>query len=321
MSQFTRSKSYSANLKQEWREWETAGGTPSSPAGNHTNSEYFRHQTFTSSSSYQYVSNSMPEMAQENASGPVPFPFAMPSAPTPSGQNANPLYSPGFSASERESITRDCKRFEIMAHMIAGIPLGTTYGGHQNTIVSGGVSGAAQAEGTTTCDYQFTAARVAMGGSPSGTFPGKGCETDHGAPRYAFTVHPATSEEFYLRVHEDTATQVNWISPKAVEAYNLEAHDAIRTAGFADFTGEMYVPKKKVKITWTGKPDKSVESEFFVGPENSPFELLVGSRFIQEIGHAHKVFLDEPAGQKGTALIMTQKRLNVEIRAPVHAAG
>lgn len=55
---------------------------------------------------------------------------------------------------------------------------------------------------------------------------------------------------------------------------------------------------------------KTKSTEFYVADENAPFDLLVGSRFIRNVGHAHAVFLDEPLLQE-TALVMFQKKLTV----------
>lgn len=107
---------------------------------------------------------------------------------------------------------------------------------------------------------------------------------------------------------EDTGTNVNWISQQLVNDCNFQLLDAPQNTGFLDFKGDTYTPEKLVRIPWAGKMAKTEHTEFFVAPENSPIDLVIGNVFIKSFGHSHTVFLDEPVGK---ALIMVQKRVTV----------
>lgn len=110
-------------------------------------------------------------------------------------------------------------------------------------------------------------------------------------------------------MNEDTGTDVNWVSPKLVQACNLEVLKAPSNIGFLDFHGKEHRPVGLVKIPWAGKTTRTRQDEFFLAPDGFPADLIVGNKFIKTVGHSHTVFMDEPP--PGKALIMMQKRITV----------
>ena len=140
------------------------------------------------------------------------------------------------------------------------------------------------------------------------TCHGQGCRIDHGATRYAKAMNQRTGKVQLIKVREDTGTDVNWVSPQLVRDCNFPVFEVKDKNQFWGFNGEQFCPRQRVKISFTGKLEKTEQTEFFVAPMSFPVEgLLVGNGFINSIGHSHNVFLEEP----DKTLIMVQKKPTV----------
>ncbi|KAF2237875.1 hypothetical protein EV356DRAFT_509781 [Viridothelium virens] len=108
-----------------------------------------------------------------------------------------------------------------------------------------------------------------------------------------------------IEVKEDTGTDVSWVSPQLVSYCNFSAFDVVEENHFLDFGGTVFKAEKRVEISFTGRLEKTGNTEFFVAPDFFPFHgLLVGNRFLNSFGHPHNVFLPEP----DKTLIMMQKK-------------
>lgn len=117
-----------------------------------------------------------------------------------------------------------------------------------------------------------------------------------------------TGKAKLLKVREDTGTDVNWVSPQLAKDCAFPVRDVTDKNPRWDFNGEPFCAKQRVKISFTGKLEKTSQTEFFVAPKSFPFEgLIVGNDFINSVGHAHNVFLDDP----DKTLIMVQKKTTV----------
>ena len=137
-----------------------------------------------------------------------------------------------------------------------------------------------------------------------------GCKVDHGVTRYAKFSNQRTGATQYLQVKEDTGSTVNWISPSVLASSGFDLEDVVEgELAVRDFCGTSFHPQNKVAITLAGTTSKTMHTEFYVAPQNFPFDgVVIGTDFIRTTGHAHMVFLDNV---EGSALIVMATKMTV----------
>lgn len=107
-----------------------------------------------------------------------------------------------------------------------------------------------------------------------------------------------------VRVIEDSGSANNWISSVQMRRFGLHAKRGYKISGIT-LTGEEFSSDEYVDVPWVGKASHKGTERFFIAPEKTPIELLVGEMFIKK--HP-EVFMDqEPMPQ----LVTLQSRVQV----------
>ncbi|KAM0809297.1 hypothetical protein AB5N19_09640 [Seiridium cardinale] len=94
-----------------------------------------------------------------------------------------------------------------------------------------------------------------------------------------------------VRIKDDTGTQVNWIHPNLVKRFKLKIESCNRQT-FEDFQGKSFKVEHVVWFTWMGRrQDKECTyyGEFYIAPERSSIEVVLGEQFVHENGLARDV--------------------------------
>ncbi|KAL9092867.1 MAG: hypothetical protein Q9165_004285 [Trypethelium subeluteriae] len=228
---------------------------------------------------------------------------------SPTLQNLRQLM-PEFTDSELEAIMQDRKRYLVHNFITSGIAPTTMYQVDLQKIAADMGSTAATSQPSVEAKENNSTAsqNVQYDRSSSDGTQSEGCKVDHGATRYAKIINQRTGNSQCIEVKEDTGTDVSWVSPQLVSYCNFSIFDVLEENHFLDFGGSVFKAEKRVELSFTGRLEKTGNTEFFVAPDFFPFHgLLVGNRFINSFGHPHNVFLKEP----DKTLIMIQKKATV----------
>lgn len=136
----------------------------------------------------------------------------------------------------------------------------------------------------------------------------EGCPVDHGAARWARTIHAQTGVLVHIEVREDTGAKENWISPTIVKELALDPIATTDADIVYDFNGTPYSPTGEVKISLGGKRPRSLETRCLIAPERFPMNgITFGRQFLQQVGHVHDVF-HEKEGESTNLILIGPKQ-------------
>ena len=107
--------------------------------------------------------------------------------------------------------------------------------------------------------------------------------------KWAYIHHPTNGETTVADVIQDSGTRVNLIHPNVVQLCDLVRKQTARIS-FKTTAGQVFECDEWVEVTWIGKPGRSGKDMFYVAPDESPINLLVGRQFLE--GN-EGVFMDE----------------------------
>ncbi|KAI1342728.1 hypothetical protein F5Y15DRAFT_412412 [Xylariaceae sp. FL0016] len=100
-----------------------------------------------------------------------------------------------------------------------------------------------------------------------------------------------------VRVKDDTGTPVNWIHPDLARRFSLKVEKCDRQR-FEDFKGNTFKAESCVYFTWFGKSKEkdnaSYYGAFYIAPERSSIDMLLGEEFVHTYGFARDVCYPKP---------------------------
>jgi len=78
----------------------------------------------------------------------------------------------------------------------------------------------------------------------------------------------------------DPGTRVSLIHPNLIQSCDLIRKRTARIS-LQTTTGQVFECDEWVEVTWIGKPGRSGKDMFYVVPDESPINLLVGRQFLE----------------------------------------
>ncbi|KAH8676042.1 hypothetical protein BX600DRAFT_193846 [Xylariales sp. PMI_506] len=128
-------------------------------------------------------------------------------------------------------------------------------------------------------------------------------DTDH--LRWARVHNPWTDQVYDVEVTEDTGTGVNFINPKLARDWDLEVYTTAPTF-YQLITGSQFKADKWVEVQWIGKQGKTGSDWFYLVPEGTPIQLLVGRRFLKE--HNDVFMKEKPESEPVLVNVQSKKK-------------
>lgn len=108
-----------------------------------------------------------------------------------------------------------------------------------------------------------------------------------------------------VRVIEDSGSANNWISRAQIERFGLSAKRGPMITGMT-LTGDKFFSERYVEVFWKGKGSYKGKDRFYLAPEKTPIDMLVGNDFIMKYPG---VFMEhEPSAPQ---LLTIQSRVKV----------
>jgi hypothetical protein len=84
-----------------------------------------------------------------------------------------------------------------------------------------------------------------------------------------------------VRVIEDSGSANNWISNVERKRLGYESKRGYKITG-TTLTGEEFSSEEYVDLSWVGKASITGVERFFIAPEKTPIDLLVGEAFLEK---------------------------------------
>lgn len=116
---------------------------------------------------------------------------------------------------------------------------------------------------------------------------------------------PTTALVRDVRVEEDDGSRVNFVAPGVVDACNLDRHP-MKTMTFVGVSGVPFTANEWVELRWLGRGVAQGKDVFYIAPQTTPIDLLVGKDFLK--GNPDVFMTEKPTEP---AFLNVQKRMTV----------
>lgn len=125
--------------------------------------------------------------------------------------------------------------------------------------------------------------------------------------------HVLTDEGTELvQVIEDSGSANNWISRAQIERFGLGTKRGNKITS-KTLTGEEFSSDKYVDVVWRGKDSHHRKDRFYVAPEKTPINFLVGNGFAAKYS---KMLMDQEPPPSHPQLLTLQSKVKVGYRTP-----
>lgn len=84
-----------------------------------------------------------------------------------------------------------------------------------------------------------------------------------------------------VQVIEDSGSTNNWISRTQIELFGLSPKRGPRISSMT-LTGEEFFSDKYVDVSWIGRNSCQGTDRFYIAPEKTPIDMLVGHNFTKK---------------------------------------
>lgn len=95
-------------------------------------------------------------------------------------------------------------------------------------------------------------------------------------------------KEVFHSIIEDSGSEKNWISRAQIERFGLSPKRGAVITGMT-LTGEQFVSDTYVELSWKGKGSNRGKDRFYVAPEKTPIDMLVGHEFMNKYPERQRV--------------------------------
>ncbi|KAK8062014.1 hypothetical protein PG994_008380 [Apiospora phragmitis] len=133
-------------------------------------------------------------------------------------------------------------------------------------------------------------------------------KTHHQADLWGRILSKDNREPRDARFRDDTGTPVNWIHPSLARRFKLDIEqlDKSDTESFTDFQGKKYRANQVVYFTMVGRDKKTYWDRYYIAPEKSDIDVILGEKFVNANGRARDVCDEAP--QNATARVFVVER-------------
>ncbi|KAK8043320.1 hypothetical protein PG993_005750 [Apiospora rasikravindrae] len=133
-------------------------------------------------------------------------------------------------------------------------------------------------------------------------------ETHHQTDLWGRILSQDNREPRDARFRDDTGTPVNWIHPSLARRFKLDIEqlDEGDTKSFVDFQGRRYRANQVVYFTMVGRDKKTYWDKYYIAPEKSNIDVILGEKFVNANGRARDVCDEAP--QNATARVFVFER-------------
>ncbi|KAI8627654.1 hypothetical protein F5Y19DRAFT_440705 [Xylariaceae sp. FL1651] len=115
-----------------------------------------------------------------------------------------------------------------------------------------------------------------------------------------------------VRMKDDTGTPANWIHPDLARRCKLDLEEC-KHQKFEDFNGNTFKVKHIVWFTWIGKrDDRTFYGWFYIAPEKSHIDVVLGSDFVDRNGRARDVCRPQPRVQPSHIFTLDEESVSKE---------
>ncbi|KAI1327787.1 hypothetical protein F5Y16DRAFT_185426 [Xylariaceae sp. FL0255] len=122
-----------------------------------------------------------------------------------------------------------------------------------------------------------------------------------------------------VRIIDDTGTPVNWIHPTLAQKFKLDIEEC-KSFKLEDFGGHKFKAKNAVWFTWHGKrKDRTFYSKFYLAPERSNCEMVLGNGFVLQFGRASAICCSQRLTR--SSLMFATSRIQVSSKPIKYAFG
>lgn len=110
-----------------------------------------------------------------------------------------------------------------------------------------------------------------------------------------------------MQVIEDSGSTNNWISRTQIELFGLSPKRGHKISSVT-LTGEEFFSDKYVDVSWIGRNSRQGTDRFYVAPEKTPIDMLVGNDFTKKYPG---VFMDqEPSSTAQLLTLQSRPRVS-----------